>query len=255
MLALSPEFESVQSFRASAQNAGSEFLERCFAALSDEASVLWDAEVAPHLDAFESKTAQSLRHNMEWLYLVRDRARAFREKHTEHLTDRDIREVADFADFVDALDLFDQATAGFPSLPTQLTTVKRLRKLRQLAVALAESIPGCLGIVQGSYYAPKVAELYIKVLGMISRWSQVKPYQIAPRDRSKSRVIQRAIADIVKTALCAVDRVVNSAEAKAIRRIQDEAPVEWEMAYQPGDVTNIDAIRSRLRQRGTGKSV
>jgi hypothetical protein len=255
MLALSPEFESVQSFRFSAESAGSEFLERCFAALSSEASALWDAEVAPHLDMFEAKATQSPRHNREWLYLLRDRSREFREKHVEHLTDRDVREVADFADFVDALDLFDQATAGFPSLPTQLTMIKRLKKFRNLASALAAAVPAGLGLVQGSHYAPGVGDLYIKVLEMISRWSQVKLCHIAPRDRGKARVIQRQIANIVKTALDEIGYIVNSAEAKAIRRIQDEEPIEWEVAYQPGAATNIDAIRSRLKQRGTGKSV
>jgi hypothetical protein len=255
MLALSPEFESVQSFRASAENAGSEFLERCFAALSDEASALWDTEVAPRLDAFDAKSAKSPRHHTEWLYLLRDLSREFRETHIEHLTDSDIREIADFADFVDALDLFDQATAGFPGLPKKLTIIKRLKKLRQLATSLAKSIPACLVLVQGSRYAPKVLELYVKVLGMILRWSQVKLWQIAPCYRGQSRVIQREIERIVKTALYDTACIVISPEAKAIQRIRDEAPVEWEMAYQPGDVTNIDAIRSRLRQRGTGKSV
>jgi hypothetical protein len=255
MLALSPEFESVQSFRASAQNIGSEFLERCFAALSDEASALWDAEVAPQLDAFDAKTAKSPRHHTEWLCLLRDLSREFRERHVEHLADSDIRVIADFADFVDALDLFDQATADFPSLPKQLTIIKRLKKLRQLATTLSKSIPDGLGLVQGSRYAPKVLELYIEVLGMILRWSQVKLWQIAPCDREKSRVIQREIEHIIKTALYEAACVVTSSEAKAIQRIQDEDPIEWEMAYQPGDVTNIDEIRSRLKQRGNGKSV
>jgi hypothetical protein len=255
MLALSPEFESVQSFRTSAENAGSEFLERCFADLSHEASILWAAEVEPHLDAFVGKIPKSPCHDPEWLYLLRDRSREFRERHIEHLTDSDIQEIDDFADFVDALDLFDQATAGFPSLPKQLTIIKRFKKLRQLAEALSKSIPDCLELVQGSRYAPMVVELYIKVLGMILRWSQVRLWQIAPCYREKSRVIQREIKSIVENALHEAAYVLASPEAKAIQRIRDKAPVEWEIAYQPGETTNIDAIRSRLKQRGNGKSI
>jgi hypothetical protein len=62
----------------------------------------------------------------------------------------------------------------------------------------------------------------------------------------------RVAKDVVKNALILEKQ---SAEAKAIQRIQNPIPDdEWEVSREPGDTINISEIKNRLARKGRANS-
>ncbi len=253
MLALSRKIEfadEVDSMKSSASLVEQAFLERCLSSRSDMASNLWNNEFQPRLDA-------SRHGSKENLYVLRDLSVEFIGKYAEHLTEEEIEDTQYFSNFIDAYDFFDGRIEGFKSLPKQVTIIRRFKKIHHLASALASSIPECMAMVQGSRYEPEMVRLYVGVFELLWNWSQpIKPHQIAPKYRDKSRTIQRETKEIIEAALTKIQDNhglsyhPESAEGKAIHRIQDAEPVEWEVSHKPGDVIDLNAIRNRLKQRG-----
>jgi hypothetical protein len=79
--------------------------------------------------------------------------------------------------------------------------------------------------------------------------------KLAPRHypRFASLIARQLLSDIqIKRAVWFKGQ---SAEAKAIERIEDENLSEWEIVPQIAEPIKIEEIRSRLKERGYGKSV
>jgi hypothetical protein len=257
MLELSRTIEfvaEVSSLKSSANVVEQAFLERCLAGRSDMASKIWNNEFQPRVEMAKS------RHGIEdSIHVLRDLSVEFARKYAEHLTEEEIDDTKSFSNFIDARDFFDVCAEGFKSLPKQLTVIKRFKKIRHLASTLASSIPECMAMVQGSRYEPEIVQLYLRVFKLLWDWSQlIKLHRIAPKYRDKSRSIQRETKEIIEAALTKIQDNYGlpyhpeSAEGKAVHRIRNVEPVEWEVSHKPGDVIDLNAIRNRLKHRGNG---
>jgi hypothetical protein len=253
MLELSRTIEfvaEVSSLKSSANVVEQAFLERCLAGRSDMASKIWNNEFQPRVEMAKS------RHGIEdSVHVLRDLSVEFARKYAEHLTEEEIDDTKSFSNFIDARDFFDGCAEGFKSLPKQLTIIKRLKKIRHLASTLASSIPECMAMVQGSRYEPEIVRLYLGVFKLLWNWSQpIKSHHIAPKYRSKSRPIQRETKEIIEVALTKIQNDYRlpyhseSAEGKAIHRIQDVEPVEWKVSHKPGDIIDLKATQDSLLQ-------
>jgi hypothetical protein len=230
------------------------FLERCLTGRSDRACTIWNDEFQPRLEAAKS------RHGSEGhFHALRDLSVEFAREYAEYLTEEEIEDTKYFSNFIDASDFLDQRLESFKSLPKQRTLIKRLKKIRCLASTLAVSIPECMAMIQGSRYEPEMVRFYLGVFKLLWNWSQpIKPHHIAQEYRDKSRTIQRETKEIIDTALTQIQDNYGlpyhpeSAEGKAVQRIRDVEPVEWEMSHKPGDVIDLNEIRNRLKNRGNG---
>jgi hypothetical protein len=265
-------------FTQSSLKEACDYLESCLAKESNrhpEMLAVWHQQVRPVIDAYMSGDDGSLAYQDKELGVVLSRLIKFRNTYADYLPKIDVDSITSFIKLTESETYFLAVRALIDSAKAHSDPLRRIKGFRKsidfLSDGAVQYFQAAMLLSCGDGFFNSYRGIIAYILGQV----KIDFQSVRPSDRHKFEQVSRDIDKTAKALYWELERLFdrrspelkflvvldveqqvpliyesNSAEAKAIQRIQNPTPDdEWEVSYKPGDTINISEIRNRLKQR------
>lgn len=252
-------------------------LESCLAKESDrypEMFAVWHQQVRPVIDAYTSGDDGSLAYQGRELGVVLNHLTKFRDAYADYLPKIDTDSITSFIKLTESETYFVTVRSLINAANTHSDPLRRIKKFKKsmdfLSDGAIQYFQAAMFLSCGDSFFNSYRGIIAYILGQIKidfqsvRSNDRHKFEQVSRDVDKTakalywelqRLFDRRSPDLGFLVVLDVEHQIpiiyesDSAEAKAIQRIQNPLPDdEWEVVYRPEDEVDINAIRNRLKK-------
>jgi hypothetical protein len=264
-------------FAQSSLREACDYLESCLAKESDrypEMFAVWHQQVRPVIDAYTLGDDGSLEYQGKELGVVLSHLINFRDTYADYLPKIDTDSITSFIKLTESETYFVTVRSLIDSANTYSDPLKRVRKFKKSMDFLSD---GAIQYFQAAMFlscGDSFFNSYRGIIAYILDQIKIDSQTVRSNDRHKFEQVSRDVDKTAKALYWELQRLFDrrspqlsflvvldveqqmpiiyesdSAEAKAIQRIQNPVPDdEWEVVYRPEDKVDINAIRNRLKE-------